>query len=232
MALNISSLRKRIAKGSADKVLQELLEQHEKWMPIPTQNDIAQLSAQLKENKKNDLLGLQTTRESGMELRRINRALLDILTEFEKDTVTLIGETNDPDHLHLECKTNKGKEGLEFVQGEIMRLYVKVSKPCYVRITYMLADGRLVLFKDSFQISEEQVGDFVEIGDGFEASPPFGEEKVFFYAQTEPLNPLPIQTTEDGYQLIAEQSEAQRNNTRGFLPKVYKAESELKFRTK
>ena len=229
MALNISELKNWVGENRIKEVFEVLMGGIEEIAPSDLADQLIQLKARWSRFEDDRVRGLQTSEHLGLEGRRIDDALFHLLNKLEKERDSPGEEMVDPDQLHLECKTNKGKENLAFSQGETMRLYVKVNKPCFMRVTYRLADGRLVLFKDSFQIPPSKVGTFFEIGDGFNPSPPFGKEQVFFHAKTGPLDQLMLKQTADGYKLI---QEPKHRTERGFLPKVYEAESSLEFYTK
>ncbi|MEL6655065.1 MAG: hypothetical protein AAFP77_14425 [Bacteroidota bacterium] len=135
------------------------------------------------------------------------------------------------DKLELQTQTNKGPGAASFTSTETMRVYYKVNRPCLLRVIYKLADDRLILFEDDRKVTEEQVGKFVELGDGYEAAAPFGQEQMYFFAQSEPFPPLETQMAPDGYLEITEGLQKSLRKTRGFKKKVYQVESVLPIRT-
>jgi hypothetical protein len=131
----------------------------------------------------------------------------------------------------IAVKSNKGRTSLSFVHGETMRFYIKVNQPCTVRSIYKLADGRLVLLDNDRHVNAAQVGKWLEIGEGFEVSEPFGEELVYVFAQTSAFEPLVTSMDSDGYLFIREGLPEALRKSRGFKKKVRFAESSLELNT-
>ena len=137
-----------------------------------------------------------------------------------------------PDQLTIACKTNKDSQNPIFTSNETMRVYYKVNRPCLMRIIYKLADDRLVLFENDRQINQEEVGRFIELGDGYTASEPFGTESLYFFVQNEKFPELETTLTDDGYLLIQHDLKTSLSKTRGFKKKQYFAEYSIDLTTK
>lgn len=137
-----------------------------------------------------------------------------------------------PDKLHIKTKTNKTTNPATFTSGETMRAYYQVNRPCLLRVIYQLADGRLILFENDRQITQEQVGHFIELGDGYEAAEPFGKERLYFFVQTDPFPKLTTEQSDDGYLEIKDGLDQSLRKTRGLKPKKYFAEAKLEIETK
>jgi hypothetical protein len=133
--------------------------------------------------------------------------------------------------LTIACKSNKGRLNLYFKNGETMRFYVKVSQPCFLRSIYKLADGRLVLFDADRRVAASEVGQWLEIGPGFEATEPFGEERLYVFAQSSDFAPLATSKDSDGYLFIKEGLPEALQKTRGFKKKLRFAEDDLMLKT-
>ncbi len=104
--------------------------------------------------------------------------------------------------LQVEVWTNKGSEHLLYTEGEEMKVFVRVNRKAYIRLLYILADGRRTLLHDSHYIDQSKVNRVVEISDGFECAPPFGAELLVVAARTEAFPA--IQTYEsDGYHFLS-----------------------------
>lgn len=82
--------------------------------------------------------------------------------------------------LHLELFTNKQDAGGSqvFQAKEELKLFVRVNKPCYVRLVYLLQNGYKVPIAQSWFIKEGDVNKLVEFTDAFEIAPPFGSEII------------------------------------------------------
>jgi len=105
--------------------------------------------------------------------------------------------------LQVDVWTNKGDQNLLFTEGEIMKVYVRVNRPAYIRLLYTLASGKRTLLYDSYYIDQSKVNHTVEIPQEFECAPPFGAEMLFAIAGTEEFEPL--ETVEiDGYDYLKE----------------------------
>ena len=94
----------------------------------------------------------------------------------------------------LKSGQNKGSQNLLYTEGETMKVFVRVNREAYIRLLYILADGRRTLLHDSYYIDQSKVNRVVEIPDEFECAPPFGAELLVVAARTEKF-PL-IQTYE------------------------------------
>ena len=133
--------------------------------------------------------------------------------------------------LTIEIKTNKGKDNLSFKEGELVRLYFKVNQPCKIRSIYQLADSTLVLLDNDRQVNQPEVGIWVELGDGFDVSPPFGRERLYIFAQESNFPALVTATTPDGYTLIKEGLPNALRKTRGLKKRPTFAEDQLQIIT-
>ena len=106
--------------------------------------------------------------------------------------------------LSVEVWTDKGSNPLYYTQGETMKVFGRVNQPAYVRLLYILADGKRTLLKDNYYIDLSRVNNDVEIGE-FVCTPPFGVEILVVAARTEKF--LPIETFEEnGYFFLADQN--------------------------
>ena len=104
--------------------------------------------------------------------------------------------------LQVEVWTNKGSDHLLYIEGETMKVFVRVNREAYLRLLYILADGRRTLLYDNYYIDQSKVNRVVEIPEEFECAPPFGAELLVAAARTEKF-PL-IQTYEnDGYHFLS-----------------------------
>ena len=114
-------------------------------------------------------------------------------------------EVIDSGQLKLEVWTDRGQNALLYSQGELMKIYLRTNRPCYVRLLYILANGQKTLLVDNLQINLESVNrpllvnDLLEID--FECTSPFGAEMIIGVARNYPFDT--IETTErDGYIFI------------------------------
>ena len=114
-------------------------------------------------------------------------------------------EVIDSGQLKLEVWTDRGQNALLYSQGELMKVYLRTNRSCYVRLLYILANGQKTLLVDNLQVNLESinrpllVNDLLEID--FECTSPFGAEMIIGVARNYPFDT--IETTErDGYIFI------------------------------
>ena len=141
--------------------------------------------------------------------RRMLKSSLNLKPDnFEKimsQQLAFEQEVIDSGQLKLEVWTDRGKNALLYSQGELMKIYLRTNRPCYVRLLYILANGQKTLLVDNLQINLESinrpllVNDLLEID--FECTSPFGAEMIIGVARNYPFDT--IETTErDGYIFI------------------------------
>ena len=121
--------------------------------------------------------------------------------------------------LNLEVWTNKGSGNLLFVKDEIMKVYIRANKECYIRMVYHLSDNQSVILLDNYYIPTHLAHRIVEIPEEFICSEPFGIETLQVNAQTEPFQPLNTRLI-DGYNYITGALEDAVINTRGMKKSV------------
>lgn len=109
-------------------------------------------------------------------------------------------------YLQLDLWTNKGNENVSYVAGETMKVYLRVNREAYVRLLYLLADGRWTLLYDNYYVDRSKVNQIVELPMEFECSPPFGAEMLVAIARTEKFSPLTT-IMEDGYEFLRKDPE-------------------------
>lgn len=132
-----------------------------------------------------------------------------------------------------EVWTNKGAENLLFQEGDIMKLFVRVNMPAYLRVIYYMADGSKVLLLDNYYIDQTKVNKVIEVPDEFECAAPFGYETLQLTAQTKPFSAL-VTEKKYGYDFIVQDTKSIVQNTRGFKKVTNKdksAEMRLNFTT-
>ena len=62
---------------------------------------------------------------------------------------------------------------------------MRVNRPAYVRLVYILANGSKVVLEQAYFIDASKVNQAVEYPDKFEVSAPFGVERLYAVAFTE-----------------------------------------------
>ena len=115
------------------------------------------------------------------------------------------------DGLTVEIATDRGTGPVVYSEGETMTVFARADQEVYIRLIYILADGKRTLLLDNYHVSPEMVNQSLEIGK-FVCTPPFGAEQLHVYAKREPFPDLaPGQTYEEGGYVYL-------TPTRGFQP--------------
>lgn len=128
--------------------------------------------------------------------------------------------------LRVEVWTNSPSEHPLYTEGETMLVSVRVNQEAYIRILYILADGRHTLLYDNYYIDGSKVNRVVEIPEEFECADPFGAELLIVAARTEKF-PV-IETYEnDGYLFLkAEDAEQAARAFRGMKKKQQRPDAQ------
>jgi hypothetical protein len=88
--------------------------------------------------------------------------------------------------LRVELWTDRGRGGVLYSESEELRLYLRVNRPAWVRLVYVLQNGAKVPIDHGFRIEGEQAGAVVEYPERFEVVAPFGVELIHATAFEEP----------------------------------------------
>lgn len=113
--------------------------------------------------------------------------------------------------LTVEIATDRGTGPVVYTEGETMTVFARADQEVYIRLIYILADGKRTLLLKNHHISPEMTNQSLEIGK-FVCTPPFGAEQLHVYAKREPFPDLaPGETYEEGGYVYL-------TPTRGFQP--------------
>ena len=111
----------------------------------------------------------------------------------------------DSDQFQLEVWTDRGQDALLYGQGELMKIYLRSNRPCYVRLIYILADGQKTLLLDNLHINAESVNRSLSVNElkdlDFECAAPFGAEMLVAVGRTDQFDPLKT-VEKDGYYFL------------------------------
>ena len=143
-----------------------------------------------------------------------------------------VEEEKKPNDFDVEIWTNKGNTNLVFAKDDILQLYIKSERECYVRLIYILADGTPVLLLDNYKVNAGMVGKEIKIPQRFVCAEPFGAETLLLNAQTiEKYDALKTHT-QYGYEFIDNNlQDILENNRRGFTKEINLSETSLNFVT-
>lgn len=147
----------------------------------------------------------------------------NLLQALRDQKILAVGE-EVPGALRVELFTNKqdANSSQVFTEKEELKLFVRVNKPCYVRLVYLLQSGKKVPIAQAWYIKEGDVNKLVEFPDTFEIASPFGSEHIQAAAFSDKPEALAtrketIEGTE--YDVVTDGTEALVRH-RGFTKKV------------
>lgn len=142
-----------------------------------------------------DLVFDTTALDQNMALRPANYESALIAQQAFEEGQIISGQ------LSLEVWSDRGNENLLYTEGETMKVYVRVNRECYIRLLYILADGRWTLLYNNYFIDKSKINQVVEIPTEFECSPPFGAEMLVVISRTDKFS-KPNTIVEDGYEFL------------------------------
>lgn len=123
--------------------------------------------------------------------------------------------------------TQKGDESVVFQEGELLNLFVNVSRPSYIRIINVWSDNQKFLLADNLKIDQTDIN--VKLSLAWETACPCGVEHIQLIAQEEPFEPLDTENV-DGFLRVNMDLDTLSNQHRGFkvkYPDKYYAESRI-----
>jgi hypothetical protein len=154
----------------------------------------------------------------------LRKGVLSLETRWTPENMTqalenarALGKTEaESGDLGLELLTNKGVENLVFTEGDTLKTYVRVNKPCTVRVFYHSADGTRYALTGpgDLAIGPNQINTPVMI-DVAECAPPFGAEVLQAFATTDRFEPIQTRHVEGGYYVLEDKLEKAMIATRG-----------------
>jgi hypothetical protein len=121
-------------------------------------------------------------------------------------------------NLRVETWTDRGAENVVLEDGESVTIGVRVNQPCFLQVTYHLANGKRVLLYENYYIDATKVNHAVILPDTFIVDQPLGAEVLHVFASTQQL-PVVRTTDWDGYRAIADDLGGYVAATRGLRPK-------------
>lgn len=165
--------------------------------------------AQLEDSEKKALSQPATDRllpknidPNSVDIPNISPAIIQDVKNVKAELSEVQLPPTNANTLQFFLATNRGTNSLVYERNDTMRVAVRANKPCYVRLVYRMADGQMVLLRDSdFKIDEYELNQWVDIPQDFVCWEPFGAEFLLAYASTEAFDGLRTQDV-DGYKII------------------------------
>jgi hypothetical protein len=123
--------------------------------------------------------------------------------------------------LRVELWTSKGRKGVVLTEKDAFKIFLRVNRPSFVRLLYVLQNGAQVPIDQAFYIDASKVNFVVEYPQEFEVVPPFGVEHIHATAFTERPSRLatrPEVIDGERYDVVVD-GVAEMANTRGLRVK-------------
>jgi hypothetical protein len=109
--------------------------------------------------------------------------------------------------------TQKGDHSVIFKEGEMLNLFVNLSRPSYIRVINIWSDDQKFLLADNLKIDQTNLP--VKLSLAWETACPCGVEYIQLIAQDKPFEPLETKVV-DGFMQITANLEEILESNRGF----------------
>ncbi|GAA4450162.1 hypothetical protein GCM10023189_10430 [Nibrella saemangeumensis] len=98
----------------------------------------------------------------------------------------------NPKRLQFDLSTNRGAANPLYLADDTMKVFMRASQPCYVRLIYQDAESNLLLLRnEDIVIQPNQTGQWIELPENYICyGPPFGPEFLIGYASSVPFEKL------------------------------------------
>lgn len=106
-----------------------------------------------------------------------------------------------PAEFKIEIRSDRGREVIEYWEGDRMTYSLKATRPCYARVLSLQSDGAYVLLEENIRIRPGQENQDVPVLAKYDLTvgTPFGTEYLLVYASEKPMRPLPREPKTGGY---------------------------------
>ena len=160
--------------------------------------------ASLHDRQTGELLGQSDRAVSDAEMKKSGQSWTPVNIRRTLEEVRTWGApVRQPGNLRLELFTNKGAENLIFHAGDTLRTYVRVSRPCRIRVFYLTADGTQIALTgpDRREIDSSLVNFTIPI-DSSICTEPFGAEAIEAFATTGQFEKIRTRLGESNYYVL------------------------------
>jgi len=115
----------------------------------------------------------------------------------------------------VDIATQKGNTSSVFMEGETLQLLTKVSRPSYIQLINVWADGSKLLLLNNYYVDISQVNKYVELPFEWETACPCGVEYIYVMASDSP-HYVPETRNEEGFLFIEQSLTEVLDKQRGF----------------
>jgi hypothetical protein len=92
----------------------------------------------------------------------------------------------------LEIGSNKRDN--TFHKGEMMKFFVKIDHPGFLRVIYETADKNLYLIHNNYYLDDSKTNKEIPLSSDFTCSEPFGQERLLVFFKNEEFERLSVET--------------------------------------
>ncbi len=113
----------------------------------------------------------------------INESIIDTskIIPIEENNTKIVEKAVS---LSIKVWTNNGSSPT-FTEDDNVKIFFEVSKACYVRLIYEMADGTAVLLADNLKVEKKDINRQLSPAFDFTCAEPFGNEILYAYVQLE-----------------------------------------------
>ena len=154
----------------------------------------------------------------------VDRSIIDDLgvdyeplkNEEDEEEYRVVTQREESDgEIIVEIATQKGNRSSVFMEGETLKLLTKVSRPSYIQLINVWADGSKLLLLDNYYADISQTNSYFELPFEWETACPCGIEYIYVIASSKPHS-VPETTDQDGFLFIDEPLAEVLDKKRGF----------------
>lgn len=187
-----------------------------------------QVIANINYVRDGEIINLKAGASMAIDIEKVNR--LGINYELNKETEDKNNKlipSSPVGGLIANITTQKGSQSVIFKRGELLELYISVSREAYVRVVNVWSDNKKFLLADNFYVNPELTNQSIKLPLAWETDCPCGVEYIQMVAQDKPFESIEVNNWE-GFDLISESLDEMLEVTRGMKENAeYYAESTL-----
>ena len=181
-------------------------------------NDKIKITTTIHQEDRGELIKLIASTSIKVERSQVEDLGVDyepLKTEEDVIEHQVITQSFSEGEVIVEIATQKGNTSSVFMEGETLKLLTKVSRPSYIQLINVWADGSNLLLLDNYYVDETQVNRYIELPFEWETACPCGVEYIYVMAAVNP-HKIPATVDRDGFLFIQDAIEEVLDQQRGF----------------
>ncbi len=167
-------------------------------------NDKVKITTTIHQEDGGELVKLVASTSVKVERNLIDDLGIDYLplkSEEDVEEYRIITQAQPDGEIIVEIATQKGDQSSVFMEGETLQLLTKVSRPSYIQLINVWADGSKLLLLDNYYVDISQVNRYIELPFEWETACPCGVEYIYVMASENP-HQVPDTTDQEGFMFI------------------------------